>query len=248
MPGAQQSGECRRWHVAGSRPQAGSDVLRDALHPLLSLCSWVLTSPGAFSSLGPGPGRASGAMFLPLGCRRGFPRKVGGFAILVLLRSRGCRCGWERRNFAGQGWGAALPSLGVPKSQESTAAVWGRTGNRLGPRLGEEGGQASGSPSLLSIPCALSTARSVAGWTTAAPRSWPGRAALGAALRERQAQMVAGKGAGAGASSHAASGDGAVGVHLQIQGGQSWGLPREQEKELRATAGKGNHSKTETPQ
>ncbi|XP_075299155.1 uncharacterized protein LOC142364150 isoform X3 [Opisthocomus hoazin] len=77
MPGAQQSGECRRWHVAGSRPQAGSDVLRDALHPLLSLCSWVLTSPGAFSSLGPGPGRASGAMFLPLGCRRGFPRKPG---------------------------------------------------------------------------------------------------------------------------------------------------------------------------
>ncbi|XP_075578671.1 uncharacterized protein LOC142595112 [Pelecanus crispus] len=31
--------------------------------------------PGAFSSLGPGPGRAFGKMFSPLGCRRGFPRE-----------------------------------------------------------------------------------------------------------------------------------------------------------------------------
>ncbi|KAM6114458.1 uncharacterized protein FYN12_012008 [Phoenicopterus ruber ruber] len=33
--------------------------------------------PGAFSSLGPGPGRAFGKMFSPVGCRRGFPREPG---------------------------------------------------------------------------------------------------------------------------------------------------------------------------
>ncbi|KAM6191883.1 uncharacterized protein WM294_012231 [Sarcoramphus papa] len=33
--------------------------------------------PGPFSSLGPGPGRAFGKMFSPLGCRRGFPREPG---------------------------------------------------------------------------------------------------------------------------------------------------------------------------
>ncbi|KAM6311210.1 uncharacterized protein O3Q21_011139 [Podargus strigoides] len=33
--------------------------------------------PGAFSSLGPGPGVAFGKMFSPVGCRRGFPREPG---------------------------------------------------------------------------------------------------------------------------------------------------------------------------
>lgn len=61
---------------------------------------------------------------------------------------------------------------------------------------------------LLSSPSTLSAARSMAGWTTAAPRSQPpdrlGRATLGAPARERQGQMAPGKGAGTGASSRAA--------------------------------------------
>ncbi|XP_019325870.1 PREDICTED: proline-rich protein 2-like [Aptenodytes forsteri] len=36
--------------------------------------------PGAFSSLGPGPGQAFGEMFSPLGCRRSFPRESGRWA------------------------------------------------------------------------------------------------------------------------------------------------------------------------
>lgn len=48
----------------------------------------------------------------------------------------------------------------------------------------------------------------------------------------------------------AARGDGAVGFYLHVWGGQSWGFPREQErqKEPRAVAGRGNSSKSKTPQ
>ena len=105
--------------------------------------------PGPFSSLGPGPGRAFGKMFSPLGCRRGFPREVGGFVTFLLPRSWGCQCGWEWRSFAGQRWVPAAPSLGMLRSQESITVVWGRIGNHLRPWPGEEGGQAPGSPSLL---------------------------------------------------------------------------------------------------
>ncbi|KAM6398816.1 uncharacterized protein O9250_011952 [Rhynochetos jubatus] len=44
--------------------------------PQLTRLLWVLAGGDvAFSSLGTGPGRAFGEMFLPLGCRRGFPRE-----------------------------------------------------------------------------------------------------------------------------------------------------------------------------
>lgn len=40
-------------------------------------------------------------MFLPMGCRRGFPRQVGGFVTPLLQCSSGCQ-GWEGGSFGGE--------------------------------------------------------------------------------------------------------------------------------------------------
>lgn len=79
---------------------AGGTWLAAAAGPAVTFCGTCSPTllplqlgadlPGAFCSLGQGPGQAFSKMFPPLGCRQGFPREVGGFVTLLLPHSWGC--------------------------------------------------------------------------------------------------------------------------------------------------------------